>query len=91
MINFNRRYRFVFAMLAVTMLVGVMGLGNHTSCGSDIAHQRAQDATKITLTYQPREGRSHPDFILPSIDGKESIQLAKYRGKKVLLLHFASW
>ncbi len=52
-----------------------------------------QDATKIALEYAPIKGKAepHPDFILPSIDGGEAIQLSKYRGKKVLLLHFASW
>ena len=87
MINFDRGYRFVFALL----VLGVIGLGNNASFGLEIAHETTQNATKITLAYKPPVGKSHPDFILPSIDGKESIQLSKYRGQKVLLLHFASW
>ncbi|MFT5304425.1 MAG: hypothetical protein ACI814_005253 [Mariniblastus sp.] len=53
----------------------------------------SQNAAAITTIYQPLKKKSgpHPDFILPSIDGNSSIQLSKYRGKKVLLLHFASW
>ena len=52
-----------------------------------------QDAFQIELEYAPLTRRSapHSDFTLPSIDGDESIQLSDYRGKKVLLLHFASW
>lgn len=49
-----------------------------------------QDAVVIAKRYNPSKG-PHPDFILPSIDGGDAIQLSKYRGKKVLLLHFASW
>lgn len=53
----------------------------------------SQDATRIFDRYPPLSGKSgaHPDFILPSIDGDSQIQLSSYRGKKVLLLHFASW
>lgn len=35
-------------------------------------------------------GNIHPDFVLPSIDGGD-IRLSDYRGKKVLLVNFASW
>lgn len=50
-----------------------------------------QDPLQIYQQYKPVVGEPHPDFVLPSIDGKDDIQLSKYRGKKVLLLHFASW
>lgn len=49
------------------------------------------ESKRIHLKYKPTVGESHPDFILPTIDGKKQIQLSSYRGKKVLLLHFASW
>ncbi len=35
-------------------------------------------------------GQIHPDFLLPKLDGKFG-RLSDYRGKKVLLIHFASW
>ena len=35
-------------------------------------------------------GQVHPDFLLPKLDGKFG-RLSDYRGKKVLLIHFASW
>ncbi|MCH8146442.1 MAG: hypothetical protein IH987_00390 [Planctomycetes bacterium] len=37
-----------------------------------------------------RVGQIHPDFLLPKLDGKFG-RLSDYRGKKVLLIHFASW
>ena len=35
-------------------------------------------------------GQMHPDFLLPNLDGGSG-RLSDYRGKKVLLFHFASW
>lgn len=53
-----------------------------------------QNALSIALSYDAMRSKqmAHPDFILPSVDDpKDLIQLSKFRGKKVLLLHFASW
>ncbi len=41
--------------------------------------------------YQPKVDAPHPDFVLPRIDNREAVSLAQYRGRKVLLIHFASW
>jgi peroxiredoxin len=38
----------------------------------------------------PTVGQVHADFALPSID-EGVVRLSDYRGKRVLLLHFASW
>ena len=35
-------------------------------------------------------GQMYPDFLLPKVDGGLG-RLSDYRGKKVLLIHFASW
>ena len=51
----------------------------------------AQQATSRTATYRPVVGKRHVDFKLPRIDNREPLSLSDYRGKKVLLLHFASW
>ncbi len=57
-------------------------------------------ATIITLGVQSRLamgdypsaiGEAHPDFVLPRIDNGEAVRLADFRGKRVLLVHFASW
>lgn len=56
----------------------------------------------LTLTFAPSadasaptEGRKvgdmHPEIVLPSLDGKKTYALSQFRGKKVLLVQFASW
>jgi hypothetical protein len=39
----------------------------------------------------PRVGRPHPQIVLPTIEGDRVIALSSLRGRKVLLVHFASW
>lgn len=41
--------------------------------------------------YSPQVGEVHADFVLPRIDSRKAVRLSDYRGKKVLLIHFASW
>ena len=36
-------------------------------------------------------GQVHPDVRLPEVDGSGVRRLSDLRGRKVLLLHFASW
>jgi len=36
-------------------------------------------------------GDMHPEIVLPSLDGKRNDALSQFRGKKVLLVQFASW
>ena len=36
------------------------------------------------------KGEMYPDFLLPTLDG-EIKRLSDFRGKKILLFHFASW
>ena len=40
---------------------------------------------------QPKPGERHPDFKLPSISDGKPVSLSDFRGKKVLLIQFASW
>ncbi|HUT33655.1 MAG TPA: hypothetical protein VNE39_09260 [Planctomycetota bacterium] len=42
-------------------------------------------------SYAPEVGKRHPDFMLPRIDDRKPVSLSDFRGKKVLLIHFASW
>ena len=42
-------------------------------------------------SYAPTVGEKHPDFTLPRIDDGAPVSLANFRGKKVLLIQFASW
>ena len=41
--------------------------------------------------YRPTVGEPHPDITLPEITTGEPVSLASLRGRKVLLVHFASW
>ena len=41
--------------------------------------------------YAPKVGQRHPDFTLPDIRTGKPVTLSDFRGKKVLLVHFASW
>jgi hypothetical protein len=42
-------------------------------------------------SYAPRVGQRHVEFTLPSIHDGKPVSLAQFRGKKVLLIQFASW
>ncbi len=42
-------------------------------------------------SYPPRVVELHPDFDLPRIDNRLPMSLSQFRGKKVLLINFASW
>ncbi len=41
--------------------------------------------------YSPKAGRQHPPLALWNLEHQEVVSLAGLRGKKVLLIHFASW
>jgi hypothetical protein len=43
------------------------------------------------VPYAPREGEPHPDFVLPRIDDGRPVRLSDFRGRKLLLIQFASW
>ncbi len=45
----------------------------------------------ITAAYAPAPGQRHGDFTLSTIDGEKTVSLSDFRGRKVLLIHFASW
>jgi hypothetical protein len=41
--------------------------------------------------YGPKLGARHPEFTLPDINTGKPVSLSDFRGKKVLLIQFASW
>jgi len=47
--------------------------------------------TSFAQRYPVDIGEQHFDFELPNIDDGKPKKLSEYRGKKVLLIHFASW
>jgi hypothetical protein len=36
-------------------------------------------------------GQVYPQVVLPSLDGKRALALSDFRGKKVILIEYASW
>jgi hypothetical protein len=84
---------FKIKLRSLLMAIACFLISQTVSLQNAAAQTTVQDATAIAYQYAPRKQKSgpHPDFILPSIDGDNDIQLSNYRGKKVLLLHFASW
>jgi peroxiredoxin len=47
--------------------------------------------SSLAVGYSPRVGQLHPDFTLPGIVDNKPVSLSQFRGRKVLLIHFASW
>lgn len=47
----------------------------------------SQDAPKVGREV----GQVFPPIVLPGLDGKRTLALSDFRGKKVLLIEFASW
>lgn len=45
----------------------------------------------VSRAYAPGLGQVHPDFTLPRLGDGEPVSLSQFRGRKVLLVHFASW
>jgi hypothetical protein len=57
--------------------------------GSSLPTGEAWLAARATTTEWPEAGLY--DLKLPSIDRQKTLQLSDFRGKKVLLIQFASW
>ena len=52
---------------------------------------QSASAGASAASYAPKVGQRHPDFTLPTIGDRTPVSLSSYRGKKVLLIQFASW
>jgi len=40
---------------------------------------------------QTAVGEPFPDLVFPTVDGEQTVRLSDQRGKRVLLIEFASW
>lgn len=40
---------------------------------------------------QTAVGEPFPDLVFPTVDGESTVRLSDHRGKRVLLIEFASW
>lgn len=47
--------------------------------------------TTAALAASPKVGERCPDFTLPNIETGKATKLSDFKGKKVLLIQFASW
>ncbi len=63
-----------------------------------LAHQVSLILLEVAIFYtasaqafEPKVGVLLPDFTLPRIDNGEPVSLSDYRGRKILLVMFASW
>ncbi len=75
MLNYATQHRGVVLVVALSTLMIAWGGDAH-----------AADRPPIGV----KKGQMYPDFLLPTVDGKLH-RFSEYRGKKVLLFHFASW
>ena len=57
------------------------------TCGMILGSTSRESAA----SYAPKVGERHPDFTLPTIGDRTPVSLSDFRGKKVLLIQFASW
>ncbi|OQZ05874.1 MAG: hypothetical protein B6D36_07880 [Planctomycetes bacterium UTPLA1] len=46
---------------------------------------------KDKARFPPKVGKPHPPLALWNLTHDEPISITAFRGKKVLLIHFASW
>jgi len=67
-------------LAAILMVVSVM----------DVAASARPATGDDTVSVGTGVGQMYPDFLLPNIDGGWG-RLSDARGKKTLLIHFASW
>lgn len=77
--NMGRQWRLIPAVWLRVPAVWLLGVV--TAVGSPIV---AADETS-------QVGSPHAAFTLPTIDDGRPISLQQFRGKKVLLIQFASW
>jgi len=62
-------------------------------CGKSIAAVLlvACIASQNAMAFRPEVGKPLAGFTLPRIDNGDPVSLSDYRGKKLLLIMFASW
>ena len=71
-------------------LVGIFSLSLILTELADAQRSKRNNRSKRKM-YPIDVGQVHPDFKLPNVDDGKPVSLGDYRGKKTLLVHFASW
>ena len=70
---------------AVTVL-GLLSIGSTSAVGEDgLIDTGSVEAGSVVV------GEPLPDLRLPTLDRKGAVRLSSFRGKKLLLIEFASW
>ncbi len=69
----------VFAIAALAIAFQIMAISS------------ARVSGQTTPPYSPNVDKPHSDFKLPSIEDGAPVRLSDFRGRKLLLIHFASW
>lgn len=87
--------RFAVLTLARRVVVGVAVVCFGMAC-CDVVSAGPRGSTMTAHAsssdeYAPVVGDPHPPLELPTIEHDRTVRLSDYRGKKVLLIHFASW
>ncbi len=67
------------AALSALLLLGVSSAEGAANPGMNLPHV----GTDL--------GELYPPIVLPSLDGKRTLALPQFAGKKLLLVQFASW
>lgn len=74
------------AVLPMVLVAVTLFVGSTSPVAAQIENQSFP-----AMAYDPQVGQSHADFSLPDINSGQMRRLSDFRGKKVLLIHFASW
>jgi hypothetical protein len=64
-------------------LIGLLALA--------VAEAPSENLAPIDPVVWTTPGARIPDIELPRVDGQGLVRLKDYEGKKLLLIHFASW
>jgi cytochrome oxidase Cu insertion factor (SCO1/SenC/PrrC family) len=74
-----------YPMRSMVLMTAVVLLAATTGYSQGKGKPASQEHTGLKV------GQLHPDFTLPAINDRAPISLSSFRGKKVLLIQFASW
>ncbi len=75
-------------LLAMAMAIasgGGLALGE-----DDVADRELPRSGDVEIAW-PAVGQALPDVRLPTLDREGAVRLSSFRGKKLLLIEFASW
>ena len=60
-------------------------------CRSASSAEKPLSAISLETSGRLTVGSPYPDFELPRLGDRAAVRLSQFRGKKVLLIQFASW